>query len=50
MIITENEWDLYQKRCAFMEKLKSNEAKYNSTLGRMSDISKELAFIYRIYL
>jgi hypothetical protein len=33
-----------------MEKIKENESKYDASIGRMSEISKELAFNYRVYL
>lgn len=33
-----------------MEKLRNNELKYDGRLGRMSEISKELAFSYRAYI
>ena len=38
------------KRASFMEKLSSNESKYDESLGRMSQASRELAFAYRSYL
>lgn len=44
------EVELVQKRGSFMEKIKENESKYDSSIRRMSQISKELAFTYRIYL
>lgn len=33
-----------------MEKLKENELKYDASITKMSYISKELAFNYRMYL
>jgi hypothetical protein len=50
MALSLSECELVNKRLSFMERLKSNESKYDSSLGRMSEISKELAFSYRVYL
>ena len=50
MLLSESEGQLVEKRACFMERLRNNESKYDSSLGRMSEISKELAFGYRLYL
>lgn len=50
MLLSESECELIEKRSLFMEKLKTNESKYDSSIGRMSEISKELAVTYRAYI
>lgn len=36
MLLSANECDFIKKRSIFMEKLRSNESKYDASLGRMS--------------
>lgn len=50
LLLSAEELQVLQKRSSFMEKLRENEAKYDASITRMSDTSKELAFNYRIYL
>ena len=50
MLLSCEELQAIEKRASFMEKIKENESKYDASIGRMSEISKELAFNYRIYL
>jgi hypothetical protein len=49
-LLSEEELQVIQKRASFMEKIKENESKYDASIGRMSEISKELALNYRVYL
>jgi hypothetical protein len=50
ILLSSLERHVLEKRAVFMEKLKESESKYDSSLGRMSQVSKELAFTYRTYL
>lgn len=50
LLLSAEELQVLQKRGSFMEKLRENEAKYDTSITRMSEISKELAFNYRVYL
>jgi hypothetical protein len=50
LLLSHLEAEALQKRALFMEKLSASEAKYDASISRMTPLSKELAFIYRIYL